>query len=165
MSHSPNDRSDPTQSRPRRRPGMVAGGTLGLVAVGAGAVLALSGTASAQSRHALQAHHGTVVVRVDGGRSYITQNGRLIARYHEGFTIFMAHGPAKVKGPVTCRPEGRPRPTGPKVKVLVGRNGTEMYHGGAGNTGTAGAYHLARCEFYKVSKSGHAGNTGNTGSA
>jgi hypothetical protein len=70
----------------------------------------------------------------------------------------MAAGAATVSGPVTCTPG--PGVTGPKVKVLVGANGTETIGAGqsAGNT-AEGSFHLVSCS---TSNNTGAGNTGNS---
>jgi hypothetical protein len=156
MSHS--DQNPPRTARPRG----IAVTTLGLAGVGAGVLLAMSGTASAKQDYTIkQETHHTVLVKIDSGKSYIDANHRLERSDREGFTIFMAHGKARHPGPVTCKPvPGRPAPSGPTVKVLVGRDGTEVITSSAGNTGARGSYHVAKCFVYKVSKSGNTGNTG-----
>jgi hypothetical protein len=157
--------SHPETKQPSRRPRTLAAGTLGLATAGAGLMLALSGTAAAKPAGAIQTQkHDSVLIRIDSGKSYINADRKLSARYHEEFTLYMARGAAKRKGPVTCKPEGKPRPTGPTVRLIVGKDGTEIVGRGAGNTGASGPYHIAKCDLYKVSKSGNTGNTGNTGS-
>ena len=77
---------------------------------------------------------------------------------HEEVGIQMAPGAASVSGPVTCIP--KPGVTGPTVKVMVGKNGTEIIAPGqsAGNT-AEGSFHLVSCT---TSNSTGSGNTGNS---
>jgi hypothetical protein len=73
----------------------------------------------------------------------------------EQVTLYMAAGPAAVKGPVDCRPEPGARLSGPPLKVFVG---TESIGPGrtAGVIGV-GAYHLDHCVITGVSRSGNTG--------
>ena len=48
-------------------------------------------------------------------------------------------------------------PAGPPVKVLLGKDGTQVI--ASGNTG-AGTVHLSSCVYYKSVTRGGAGNTG-----
>ena len=74
---------------------------------------------------------------------------------HEGVTIAMATGAARVSGAVTCS-QG-PGATTP-VKVLVGGNGTEVIKPGQSGDNTAvGSFHLDSCV---TRGDGAAGNTG-----
>jgi len=77
---------------------------------------------------------------------------------HEAITIYMGSGPAAVSGPVTCAPEPG-IPNQPKVRVLVGTNGTEVINPGTtpDNTGV-GTWHLNSCDL--ASNTGGTGNTG-----
>jgi hypothetical protein len=147
-------------ARARRR--VVAGGTLGLAGIGAAVLLALGGTAATTPAFAVtRSSDGSVLVHLN----YVKDLNlpQLEAKLHsmglhEGVTISMATGAARVSGPVTCR-QGPGATT--TVKVLVGANGTEVVQAGqsAGNT-AEGSFHLDSC----VTRGDNAaGNTG-TGS-
>ena len=153
-----------------RRPRILAGSTLGLAGVGAGLVLALSGSAAPPAFAITKEGDGSVLVKL----SYLHNenlpqiNSRLTAMgTHEQVTIYMAPGAASVDGPVTCAPgpgAGRPNPP---VKILVGTDGTEVIGTGqsAGNT-AAGSFHLDRCTVAPDRDTGPGtGNTGNTGAS
>lgn len=162
------DRPQPDRagaSRFFRRPRILAGSTLGLAGVGAALVLALGGTAATTPAFAVTRNNdGSVLVKLN----YIKNLNlpQLEAKLHsmglhEGVTIYMASGAARVAGTVTCA-QG-PGATAP-VKVLVGANGTEVIAAGqsAGNT-AEGSFHLDHCVTTGDNASGNtgAGNTGN----
>ena len=143
--------------RARRR--VLAGSTLGLAGIGAALLLALGGTASTTPAFAVTRNSdGSVLVHLN----YVQDLNlpQLEAKLHsmglhEGVTISMATGAARVSGPVTCA-QG-PGATTP-VKVLVGANGTEVVQASqsAGNT-AEGSFHLDSC----VTRGDNAaGNTG-----
>jgi len=147
----------------QRRPRVLAGGTLGLVGVGAALVIALSGSSTPAAWAVTNTSDG-VLVNLDyvSGQNLAQINAKL-ARMGTGeqVEIQMAAGAAAVSGPVTCTQA--PGVPGPPVKVLVGSNGTEVLSAGqsAGNT-AEGTFHLNSCRLYG-SETG-SGNSGNTGS-
>jgi len=157
------DGDDHPQPRRRRRPRVVAGATLGLAAIGAGLVMALSGAAGTTPAFAVtKTSDGSVLVKLDYAQNQnLPQvNAKLAAMgTHEAITIDMARGPAPTPGPVTCTPAtGAAAPSGPRVKVLNGPNGTEVIKPGESADNTAeGTFHLNRCV---VSNAGFSGNTG-----
>jgi hypothetical protein len=152
------DRPEPVLAR-RPRPRVLAGSTLALAAVGAAITLGLTATGSTPAFAVTRTSDGTVLVNLNqitslphGG------NAELAAMGVGGLVIRMAGGPATVSGPVTCtRAPGVP---GPIVKILVGKDGTEVIAPGAtaDNTGV-GTWHLAACN----TTGPDTGGTGNTG--
>jgi hypothetical protein len=159
------DRPEPGRAG-RSRPRVLAGSTLGLAGVGAALVLALSGSAAPPAFAVTTNGDGSVLVNINRLQSLPAANHKLIAMgIHEQVTIYMATGAAAVSGPVTCTPgpgAGLPRPP---VKVLVGKDGTEVIGArqSAGNTGE-GTFHLDHCTVAPDSDTGPGtGNTGNTG--
>jgi hypothetical protein len=148
------------RARPRRR--VLAGSTLGLAGVGAALVLALSGSAAPPAFAVTRSGDGSVLVKLNyGSNQDLPQVNQKLAAMgtHEQITIYMATGPAAVSGPVTCTPA--PGVSGPQVKVLVGKDGTEVIAPGesAGNT-AAGSFHLDRCTTTGDTGSANSGNTG-----
>ena len=96
--------SEPRRAR-LRRPRLVAGGTLGLVGVGAALVLALGGTAATTPAFAITTSGDGVLVHLN----YTTDqnlpqvDAKLASMgIHESVGIQMAPGAATVSGPVTC---------------------------------------------------------------
>lgn len=141
------------------RPRLLAGSTLGLAGIGAAIVLALGGTAATTPAFAItRSSDGSVLVHLN----YVENlnlpqlNAKLHSMgLHEGVTIAMATGAARVSGAVTCS-QG-PGATTP-VKVLVGANGTEVIKPGQSGDNTAvGSFHLDSCV---TRGDGAAGNTG-----
>jgi hypothetical protein len=148
---------------PRRR--VLAGSTLGLAGVGTAVVLALSGSAAPPAFAITTNGDGSVLVNINRLESLPAANHKLTAMgIHEQVTIYMATGPAAVSGPVTCAPAAGANQSGPRLKVLVGKDGTEVIRSGqtAGNTGE-GTYHLDHCVVTGDTRSGATGITGNTG--
>lgn len=157
------DRPEPGRAGGRllRRPRILAGSTLGLAGVGAALVLALGGTAATAPAFAITTTSDGVLVHLNytSDQNLPQVDAKLASMgIHESVGIQMAEGAATVSGPVTCTPG--PGVTGPKVKVLVGANGTETIAAGqsAGNT-AAGSFHLMSCS---TSNKTGAGNTGNS---
>ena len=156
------DRPEPGRAR---RPRVLAGSTLGLAGVGAALVLALSGSAAPPAFAITKEGDGSVLVKLnyDQNENLPQVNRKLTAMgIHEQVTIDMASGAAAVSGPVTCTPvPGVSNLPGPPLKVLVGKDGTEVIAPGttAGNTG-AGTWHLAACHLTGDTGSGNTGNTG-----
>jgi hypothetical protein len=151
------ERPGPGRISVLRRPRVLAGSTLGLVGAGAAVFLALGAASSAPAFAVTRNADGSVLVNINqitslphGG------NAKLAAMGVDGLIIQMAGGSATVNGPVTCT--RAPGATGPIVKILVGKDGTEVIAPGAtpGNTGV-GTWHLASCQTTGP-------DTGNTGS-
>jgi hypothetical protein len=159
------DRPEPGRSR-RRRPRVLAGGTLGLAGVGVAVVLALGAGGAAPAFAVTTQGNGSVLVSLNyvKNENLGQVNARLAALgTHEQIAIYMATGAAPVSGPVSCAPAtGASSPSGPPVKVLVGTDGTEVIASGqsAGNT-AEGSFHLDHCVV--SSDAGSAGGAGNTG--
>jgi hypothetical protein len=175
LGQAPDERSAQPVGRKARpwtrlRPRVFAGSTLGLVGIGAALVVALSaGGASAPPAFAITTSgNGSVLVNINRLQSLPAANQKLTAMgIHEQVTIYMASGAAAVSGAVTCAPGPGAGQPNPPLKVLVGRNGTELIAPGqtAGNTGE-GTFHLARCTVAPTGDTGPGtGNTGNTGAA
>jgi hypothetical protein len=118
------------ESPPRfaaRRRRVLAGGTLGLAGAVAAFVLALGGSAAPPAFAITRSGGGAVLVRISQLESLPDANRRLTAMgLHEQITLYMASGPASVRGPVTCTPKPGARPSGPPLKVLVVAEGA--YH-------------------------------------
>jgi hypothetical protein len=157
--------------RGRPRPRILAGGTLGVAAVAAGAVLALGGTAGTTPAYAITtSSDGTVLLQINygGGQTLEAADQKLAGEYHET-ALFpvggsgLAPGPATVTGPVRCIPTadtavaGDPKPTGPTVEILLGKDGTSTLP--ATNTGGASTVHLNGCDTL-VTNADAAGNSG-----
>lgn len=133
--------------RPARKWTGLAGSTLGLAGVGAAVVLALSGSAAPPAFAITRSSNGSVLVRISRLESLPVANQKLAAMgIHEQVTIFMARGPATLKGPVACRPAPGARVSGPPLRVLIGADGTDNY-GPARTPGVVGVdtYHLDHC--------------------
>ncbi len=148
--------------RTRARPRVLAGSSLGLVGVGAALVLALSGSAAPPAFAITRSGDGSVLVNINQLQSLPAANHKLTAMgIHEQVTIYMASGAAAVSGPVTCTPARGANLSGPQLKVLVGKDGTEVIGTGqsAGNTGE-GTFHLDHCVVTGDTGSGNTGNTG-----
>ena len=146
-----------------RRPRILAGSTLGLAGVATALVLALGGTAATTPAFAITRNNdGSVLVHLnyDTNQNLPEVEAKLHSMgLHEGVTIYMASGAARVSGPVTCsRGAGATTP----VKVLVGANCTELIAPGqsAGNTAES-SFHLDHCVVTGDNVSGITGNTGN----
>jgi hypothetical protein len=146
----------------RARPRVLAGSSLGLVAVGAALVLALSGSAAPPAFAITRSGDGSVLVNINRLQSLPAANHKLTAMgIHEQVTIYMASGAAAVSGPLTCTPAPGANLSGPQLKVLVGKDGTEVIGSGqtAGNTGE-GTFHVGHCVVTGETGSGNTGNTG-----
>jgi hypothetical protein len=149
----------------RARPRVLAGSTLGLAGIGTALVLALSGSAAPPAFAITTNGDGSVLVNINRLQSLPAANHKLTAMgIHEQVTIYMAAGAAAVSGAVTCTPAPGANLSGPQLKVLVGKNGTEVIGSGqtAGNTGM-GTYHLDHCVVTGDTGSGNTGSSGNTG--
>ena len=137
------------RSRPwlRGRPRLLAGSTLGLAGAGTALALALTGSAAPPAFAITRNVNGSVLVKISRLESLPEANHQLAAMgIREQVTIYMAAGRAVLRGPVDCRPAPGARPARPRLKVLVGRDGTDSI--GPGRTaGVIGVdpYHLVRC--------------------
>jgi hypothetical protein len=154
------DRPEPGRAPLLRRPRVLAGSTLGLAGVGTALALAL-GAASSTPAYAVTTNgDGSVLVTINQNSALPQANAKLTAMgIHEQITIYMASGAAAVSGPVTCTPAPGANLPGPPLKVLVGKDGTEVTRPGqtGDNTGV-GTWHLDHCVV-----TGGTGGTGNTG--
>ncbi|MGO9822948.1 MAG: hypothetical protein ACLPTJ_20145 [Solirubrobacteraceae bacterium] len=149
----------------RARPRVLAGSTLGLAGVGAALVLALGGSAAPPAFAITTNGDGSVLVNINRLQSLPAANHKLTAMgIHEQVTIYMASGAATVSGPVTCTAAPGANLPGPQLKVLVGKDGTEVISPGetAGNTGV-GTDHLDHCVVTGDTGSSDTGSAGNTG--
>jgi hypothetical protein len=154
------DRPEAGRASLLRRPRVLAGSTLGLA--GVGTALALTLGASSTPAFAVTTNgDGSVLVTINQATSLPQANAKLTAMgIHEQVSIQMAAGPAAAKGPVSCTP--KPGVSGPPLKVLVGKDGTEVIEPGTtgDNTGV-GTWHLAACSTFKTGDTGP--GTGNSG--
>ena len=154
--------------RIRLRPRALAGGTLGLAGVGAALLLAVGGSTAPPAFAITKSGDGSVLVKLNYAQNLnLPQVNRELAQMgtHEQITIYMASGAASVSGPVTCTPGRGAGQPNPAVKVLVGKDGTEVIAPGESGGNTAeGTFHLDHCTVAPASDTGPGtGNTGNTG--
>jgi hypothetical protein len=163
----------PPRTRPRRR--VLAGGTLGLAGVGAGVLLALSGSTAPPAFAITTSSDGSVLVHLRNVEAVPAAEHELAAMgIDEWFEDEIAPGTATHNGPVNCtiptaaeasrlRDATHRSASGlsstPPVKVLLGTDGTASVP--PGQTG-AGPWHLAGCYLYSGAFPG-TGNTGSTG--
>ncbi|HEX3590545.1 MAG TPA: hypothetical protein VHV74_13020 [Pseudonocardiaceae bacterium] len=153
------DRAEPARTSLLRRPRVLAGGTLGLAAVGTAIGLALGAVGGTPAYAVTTNDDGSVLVTINQNSALPQANDKLAAMgLDESIGIVMAPGPAPFGGPVTCTPAGASHVRAP-VKVLIGKNGTEVIAPGTtgDNTGV-GTWHLASC-----SVAPGVGNSGSTG--
>ena len=161
-------RAEPTRARFLRRPRIFAGSSLGLAGAGAVALLALSGTAATAPAYAItKKSDGTILVHLNfvGPRTYMDLDKELTAKYHEEILVSTAAGAATSTQPLDCvvtRVPGVQAPSGPAIRVLLGKDGTEVLP--SGTTG-AGPVHLTSCGLYYNSGVRGADGTGNTGNS
>jgi hypothetical protein len=153
------DRPEPGRAPLLRRPRVLAGSTLGLAGAGAALVLALGAASSTPAFAVTTNHDGSVLVKINQNSALPQANAKLTSMgIHEQIQIQMASGAAAAKGPVSCTPApGVSNLPGPPVKVLVGKDGTQVID--SGNTGV-GTWHLAACHLTGDTGSGSTGNTG-----
>jgi hypothetical protein len=154
------DRPEPGRAALLRRPRVLAGSTLALAGVGTALTLGLTATGSTPAFAVTTNANGSVLVTISQEQNIVLANAKLTAMgIPEQFDIYMASGPAATKGPVSCTPQ--PGVSGPPLKVLLDKDGTEVIKAGTtgDNTGV-GTWHIASCKTFKT---GDAGNTGNTG--
>jgi hypothetical protein len=165
------DRPEPGRARHLRRPRVIAGGTLALAVAGTALGLGLTSTGSTTgstnvvtAAYTITTHsNGSILVKIGRRESINAANQKLNAMVKEEVVLRILPGLATVSGPVTCTP-GEPNMQGPQVKVLLGKDGTEVIAPGttAGNTGV-GTWHIGACSVYPTADLGK-GGTGNTGS-
>jgi hypothetical protein len=140
------ERRAPGRAPLLRRPRVLAGGTLGLAAIGTAIALTLGAAGGTPAYAVTTNDDGSVLVTLNHDTALPGANAQLTAMgIHEQISIQMATGPAPVKGPVTCaRAQGGSNL--PLVKVLLDKDGTEVIQPGTtgGNTGV-GTWHLAAC--------------------
>jgi hypothetical protein len=157
------DRPGPGRAPLLRRPRVLAGSTLGLAGAGAALVLALGAASSTPAYAVTTNSDGSVLVTINQNSALPQANAKLTAMgIHEQITIQMVSGAAAASGPVTCTPApGVSNLPGPPVKVLVGKDATQVIASGttADNTGV-GTWHLAACHVTGDTGSGNTGNTG-----
>jgi hypothetical protein len=143
-----------------RRPRVLAGSTLALAGAGTALGLVLTATSAAPAFAVTQNSDGSVLVTVSQTQDIVQANAKLASMgINEGFFVSIGSGPATVKGPVTCKAGSGV--TGPTVKVVLGKDGTEVIKPGTtgGNTGV-GTWHIASCTTTDGSNTGGTGNTG-----
>jgi hypothetical protein len=143
-----------------RRPRVIAGSTLALAGAGTALGLVLTATSAAPAFAVTQNSDGSVLVTVSQTQNIVQANAKLTSMgIQEQFYVDIASGPAAVKGPVTCTPG--PGVSGPTVKVVLSKDGTEVIKPGTtgGNTGV-GTWHIASCHTTDGSNTGGTGNTG-----
>jgi hypothetical protein len=157
------DRPEPGRPPLLRRPRVLAGSTLALAAVGTALAFGLTATSATPALAVTRQHDGSVLVEVNVNEStepWVLNADRKLAAMgiDEQIMVRTQPGAATVSGPVDCTPLGGVNtPAGPLVRVLLGKDGTQIIP--SGNTG-AGTVHLSSCVYYKsVSQSG-SGNTG-----
>jgi hypothetical protein len=143
-----------------RRPRVIASSTLALAGAGTALGLVLTATSAAPAFAVTQNSDGSVLVTVSQTQDIEQANAKLASMgINEGFFVDISSGPATVKGPVTCK--AGPGVTGPTVKVVLGKDGTEVIKPGTtgGNSGV-GTWHIRSCQTTNGTSTGGTGNTG-----
>ena len=155
------DRPEPGRAPLLRRPRVLAGSTLGLAGAGTALMLALGPASSTPAFAVTTNGDGSVLVTINQNSALPQANAKLIAMgIHEQVTLYIATGPAAAGGPVSCTPAPGANVSGPPLKVLVGKDGTEVIAPGATGENTGeGTWHLAACYVHNTG-TGNAGNTG-----
>jgi hypothetical protein len=157
------DRAEPGRPALLRRPRVLAGSTLALAGVGTALTLGLTAATSTPAFAVTKNADGSVLVQINQATSLPQANAKLTAMgIHEQVTIYMATGPATVSGPVSCTPAPGASLPGPPLKVVVGKDGTEVIKPGTtgDNTGV-GTWHLNHCLTFKTGDTGTgSGNSG-----
>jgi hypothetical protein len=143
-----------------RRPRVIAGSTLALAGAGTALALLLTATGGTPAFAVTKDANGSVLVQINQSTSLPAANHKLAAMgIHEQVIIDINPGAATVSGPVSCTPA--PGVSGPALKVLLGKDGTEtIAPGTTGDNTGVGTWHLATC---KVTGGAGSGGTGNTG--
>jgi hypothetical protein len=145
-----------TGARLLRRPRVLAGGSLGLVGIGAGLVLALSagGAAAPTQAFAITEHHdGSVLVQLNSQEDLGQANQKLAAMgINEQITLYTNPTPTANRGVENCTAApGAPAPN-PPIKLSVNTNDAD-------NTGVTGA---VTCVVEHGSGSGSSAPSGNS---
>ena len=156
------DRPEPGRAR-RPRARVLAGSTLGLACVGTALTVALTAAGSTPAYAVTKNSDGSVLVTINQKTALPQANAKLTAMgIDEQVNIEMVSGPALAKGPVSCTPE--PGVSGPPLKVLVGKDGTEVvkFRTAGGNTGV-GTWHLLACSTFKTGDTGPGSGNSGTG--
>jgi len=151
-----------------RRPRVIAGSTLALVAIAAVITLGLTSTGSTTAGGTrvvtdaytiTQSSNGSVLVTINNRESITAANEKLNAMLKEQVVLRTGSGPAPVKGPVACTP-GVPNLQGPPVKVLLGADGTQVVTpANTGDNTGVGTWYVTACYVYPTADMG----TGGTG--
>jgi hypothetical protein len=144
-----------------KRPRVIAGSTLALAGGSTAIALALSAAGSTPAFAVNTNANGSVLVTISQQEDINHADAKLTELgLHEQFWVAMGSGPATTRGAVTCRPE--PGVSGPPVRVLLDKDGTEVIEPGTtgDNTGV-GTWHIRACWTFATSDSGP--GTGNTG--
>ena len=155
------DRPEPGRAAVFKRPRVLAGSTLALAGGSTAIALALSAAGSTPAFAVTTNANGSVLVTISEKQNIVQANAKLTAMgLHEQFDIYMASGPATTPGAVTCTRE--PGVSGPPLKVLLDKDGTEVIKPGttAGNTGV-GTWHIRSCKVFAPGDTGP--GTGNSG--
>lgn len=142
------------------RPRILAGGSLGLVGVAAGLVLAFSGSTAPPAFAITQNADGSLLVHlyhieaVPAARQEIKDMG-----IQGTLQVGIARGPATVPGPIKCQTGDQ----GKQVELLLGSDGTDVV---PADTRGAGPWHLAQCTIYPDNGGSHTGtSTGSKGAS
>jgi hypothetical protein len=155
-----------------RRRSVLAGGTLGVAALGAGLLLAFSGSTAPPAFAITTSSDGSVLVHLTNVEAVTAAERKLASMgLDEWFEANIAFGTATANGPVRCT---IPTPaeasklrdathrstsglsTSPPVEVLLGTDGNSSVPPGQAGAGT---WHVVNCYLY----SGTFPGTGNTG--
>ena len=155
------NRPKPGRASFLRRPRVLAGSTLGLAGAGTAVALVLTAAGSTPAFAVTRDANGSVLVTISQRENIIQANAKLTAMgIDEQVNIAIGSGPASTEGAVSCPSE--PGVSGPPLKVLLGKDGTEVIEPGTtgDNTGV-GTWHLISCEAFKTGDTGP--GTGNSG--
>jgi hypothetical protein len=155
------DRPEPGRAPLLRRPRVLAGSTLALAGAGTALALTLTATGSTPAFAVTTNANGSVLVTISQRENIVQANAKLTAMgIHEQVDIYMASGPATVKGAVACQAEAGV--SGPALKVLLDKDGTEVIEPGTtGNNTGVGTWHMMSCKTFKTGDTGP--GTGNSG--
>ena len=131
------------QTRPARRwttrPRILAGGSVGLVAIAAGVVLAINGSTAPPAFAITTSGDGSLLVAVYHVSAMEAAVQQLDAMHLQGMLdVEIKRGPAPVPGPIECSTGDQ----GQQVQMLLGSDGTDVVPAGVRGAGT---WHLANC--------------------
>jgi hypothetical protein len=155
------NRPEPGRVSLLRHPRVLAGSTLGLAGAGTAVALVLTAAGSTPAFAVTRDANGSVLVTISQRENIIQANAKLTAMgIDEQVNITIGTGPAPTEGAVSCASE--PGVSGPPLKVLLGKDGTEVIEPGTtgDNTGV-GTWHLISCKAFKTGNTGP--GTGNSG--